>query len=285
MRKYIIILVIVLSARNSFGQLTHHDAKLAGYNIAFGSVVGGIGSMINKHEDQNAWQAFLDGAWKGATGGALTYAGKKMTVLIGEQENLAYAWPAKLVHTTGASMMENAATNKKLLENWAMEISFVRFDVNSNGVQTRLQPFALYGFIKCATVAKLDVRGSISTGNALFYSYDSIANHPVTNGVNIQNSVIYKLSSPENDKRVLNRGALPYSTIGHEIVHSFQKREYLSINSIALSVVDHRAFDFVYPDVRFYSFIKGATDRSSHQSYYKNLFEFEAEYLSEGPFE
>ncbi len=112
----------------AMGQQHHQQTKLFIYNLSFGAAIGSVGAVINKPYEQNWKSAFLRGFWQGSIGGTLNFIGKKTIYLVNEHESLAYAWPAKIIHDAGTSIIENAAKNKPFLQNWNMNIGPARFD-------------------------------------------------------------------------------------------------------------------------------------------------------------
>jgi hypothetical protein len=68
-----------------------------------------VGAVINKQKTQNWKHAFLKGAWQGGIGGVLIFSSKEALHLINSKQNYTYAWPAKILHSAGTSITENAA--------------------------------------------------------------------------------------------------------------------------------------------------------------------------------
>ena len=76
-------------------------------------VTSGIGAIINKPKNTNWKHAFVHGAWQGSVGGLLNYTAKKSLYFINKKQNDAYAFPAKILHAAGSSIIENAALYNK----------------------------------------------------------------------------------------------------------------------------------------------------------------------------
>ncbi|MGB5942250.1 MAG: hypothetical protein WBG71_05165 [Leeuwenhoekiella sp.] len=107
------LLLVLLTIKFSVeGQ--SNDFEAATYSVAFGGIFSGIGAIINKSPEKKTGKVFLNGLLKGAAGGYVIFESKRLLREVARQENLAYAWLAKLVNAAGISMIENAAMNRPL---------------------------------------------------------------------------------------------------------------------------------------------------------------------------
>jgi hypothetical protein len=271
-----ILFAIIFSLAYTKSNSQQH-AKIAAYNVAFGALTGGVGSAINKKSNESLGHAFLNGLWKGAIGGGLTYSGKRAKFLITKNNSIHYGWGAKLIHTTGASILENASANRPIFSNWAIEYAFIRLDIGKKTL-LRVQPFALTSFTRYALNYKINVSKTLQTGTTYFETSEISSTSVAAVGANSINSVVI------ND---INK-----QTFAHEMVHTLQNREYLAINFYGKKIdglVKHKSkiytsiSKYVFLDYRFQSLIREFAKveiNNNASNYYSNFIEFEAESLS-----
>ncbi|MGB0199170.1 MAG: hypothetical protein ACPF80_03950, partial [Flavobacteriaceae bacterium] len=105
-----------------------NDFQAGLYNIALGGVLGGVGAIINKTPQQTTGQALWKGAKEGALGGYLMFEGKRMVRRFSRSGDYAYLWPAKILHSAGTAMVENAAANQAFGSQWHLNIGFNRLE-------------------------------------------------------------------------------------------------------------------------------------------------------------
>ncbi|MEZ4795695.1 MAG: hypothetical protein R2785_00880 [Flavobacteriaceae bacterium] len=220
---FIGILILIshhLNAQNK------NDFEVGLYNIGFGGLVGGIGSIINKKPNEKTGKVFLKGFYQGALGGYLIFESKRLVGKFAETEDYTYVWPSKILNSAGASMIENAAANRDFWERWHLNIAFNRFEYNfeRNKLSYRIMPFALgntiYGFIR----GNLDTSMSLKTGTFVF-STDEINSSNNSEYFNagaysISNSIVYLKSIID-----LNR------VISHELIHIYQYESFSGFNA------------------------------------------------------
>jgi hypothetical protein len=272
--RYLIILLLIPSIGLSQSFETRRNQFFIG-NVITAGVIGGVGSAIHKKEGQSRGKAFLSGFWKGCIGGSLTLTGKYLTYEITRHENYAYGWPAKIVHATGASIIENAAQNKPLWDNWAVDFGPVRFDINQKGkALVRLQPFKLVGIgYNILQGNSLLIKNSILTGSMTFSMKDTLSvgniytdNYSLTvinrhEGYNLFNTMTINYTSN-----------MRYKITAHEMIHIFQEREFLSINNIYFN----NKYKWIYFDFPVSNVIYSIA-KIGNIDYYNNIFELESE--------
>ena len=209
---------------NAFAQ--HQEQEVFIYNVAFGGITSGIGAIINRPREVNWKKAFLKGFWQGDIGGLLNYTGKKTLYLVNKNREDIYAWPAKLLHATGSSIMENAATCAPFLQNWNIDYGLLRFDF-SFGTQrkfkVRLLPEAVVATILAAKYGRFDLATSLRTGEIIFKADKllNLPNTPVSSGVTFGRATVY-VDSPQS---YYTKGRI----LAHEIVHRYQYNDILGI--------------------------------------------------------
>ncbi len=154
----------------------HQERTLLLYNVGLGGFSSGIGAVINKPKNENWKKTFIRGFWRGSTGGLLNYSGKKMLYLVNKKSEYGYAWPAKILHFAGLSIMENASLNEPFLQNWYIDYGIVRFDFSINRKKKFRARFLLESIpsiIFASQTGKFDVGKTLATGNLIFVNNES----------------------------------------------------------------------------------------------------------------
>src|SRR6478672_7339916 len=255
------------------------DRQLLAYNVGLGCLASGIGAVINKPKNGDWKKYFVRGVWQGGIGGALSYSGKKTLHLINKLHEPGYAWPAKIFHAAGTSIIENAALNEPFLQNWNIDIGLVRLDFspkNRKPFKARLLTVSLYAFAVGSTKGKMDWPMTFRTGTISFYSPDYIPNNgfPAA-GLSYGRGLIY------TDRPGENR----YAILAHENVHIMQYRDFMLFNNFAKplekklkpGIVKTIFSKYVYLDIPYFQAVYGLEGRSTPLNRYGNFFEFEAE--------
>lgn len=223
-RKLFLISFYFIFFQNSKSQNNDFEAGL--FNVGIGSIVGGLGAVINKQPQEKFGKTLLKGMGQGALGGYLVFESKRLVREFATSGNYGYVWPSKLVNSAGTSIIENAAANRDFWERWHLNIGFNRIELNTKEnlkISYRLMPFALYGSIYNSTVGKFDFVKSIKLGTPVFTS-DNILNIGVdVRGVTNSNSIILK-----------NNINNPYEVEGHELIHVYQYETFSGFNSFFL---------------------------------------------------
>ncbi|MDN3658163.1 hypothetical protein QWZ08_21100 [Ferruginibacter paludis] len=264
----------------------HQERTVLVYNVAFGGFSAGIGSLINKPKEVNWKKAFVRGFWQGSIGGLINYSGKKVVYLVNKNQQDVYAWPAKLLHAAGYSIIENAAAYAPFLQNWTIDAGLLRFDFSSatKKIKARLLPEALVATIIAANYGKFDAGTSLRTGEIIFKN-NNLLNLPTlsegTSGVTFGRAIVYAYG-PQS-------GYTKDRILSHELVHRFQYNEYQvfntwlqpfykKTNSTTLKKIFSR---YVYADIPFLFLPYYTLYRVRlGQHYYRNFYEFEAERFS-----
>jgi hypothetical protein len=282
-----ITIALLFLCLNTFGQ--HQERTVFVYNIAFGGFTAGIGSVINKPKTVNWKQAFAKGFWQGSIGGFVNYSGKKMSYLINKKHEVLYAWPAKLLHAAGYSIIQNASACEPFLENWTMDLGLIKFDysLRLKKLKARLLPTALVATIIATKYGKFDFSTSIKTGEIIFKSYDLLTLPTLSidvSGVTFGRAIVYSYSpnSSYTKQRILS----------HELIHRFQYDEYQVFNSwlkpgykkIETKSIGKIFSKYVYADIPYFfpPYYLYGVHIGNH--YYKNFYEFEAERFSTNDF-
>lgn len=148
--------------------------KMAIFNVGVNGLFGGIGSLINKKDGGKNFRTFINGFYKGAIGGSVSHVGLSMSHLIQTQENIVYAWPARLVNAMGSSIIQNAAENNKMFERLHFNLYVARLEYfpYQKKFKTRLFTSSLYGIISVGSGNRFDLGKSLKSGILYFESSD-----------------------------------------------------------------------------------------------------------------
>jgi len=246
------------------------------YNVGYGGIVGAIGAVMNRNE--SSWyRAFVKGLIQGSFGGLICYEGKRMAYEINKNRELLYGWPSKIVHATGASIIENAAANNYLWESWSVHFGFVRFETKPATFPLRVKflPFAFGGFLMATACGRLKVDKTFQLGQPYFRK--STFELPEAGGYSFGNQIIV-------NEDVTN----VYEYIAHEYIHNYQYREGISLNKMFTHIhqefsnyeIYNRLSEHIYIDTAFMAMAYHMEDQHSYAWKYKNYFELEAKYCS-----
>ncbi|KQC33872.1 hypothetical protein AAU57_11435 [Nonlabens sp. YIK11] len=231
------------------------DLEILGYNLLLGTLTGGFGSAINKSPEQKWNEAFSDGAWKGAVGGTLLYSSKKLIAEVNSKEEWHLAWSSKIIHDSGASIIENAAANRPMFDQVNFNLGFVRNEFRfKNGVTWRplIKPLSMTLTIYSAIGNDFDTGLSLAYGTPIFIRDDERL--PNAFGITHGNAIVLRESFKNN-----------FSLINHEMVHVFQLDEYAGLNNLILPQrnrwIKNEAYDKItdlfyveYHSLFYYSF-------------------------------
>ena len=257
-------------------------ADFAVYNTGVGALAGGVGAWVNKEKEQKWHRVFFKGMAQGLLGGYLMHQGKNLTYQIYAREQYAYAWPAHLVHAAGASILQNAASNRNFWEHWHINLWLLRldYDLPDRRFQARVFPSGIYGVLDLRKEGRFNLTKSLKTGfiflDAEGIDYKGFASATtMTVGVN---SAVYP-------------GYL-YRVGAHEVMHLLQYEGFVYINPL-FNKVDakwkensdwYKAISrFIYFDfnglyyLAVYDWIGGGKYRPC---YFDNFFEKEAEHYA-----
>ncbi len=258
----------------------NNNRQAAFYNIATGALIGGLGALINKKQDQNLGHVLLKGIGQGALGGYIVFESKRMVRKFADTGNYAYVWPSKIINSAGNSVILNAASNVNLWERYYMNIGFVHFQYDikaEKNLKIRLLPYSLvsaaYGF----TQGRFDARRTLYTGQFFFVSNDISDEF---RGVTFANHIMLSKTLYEFRK----------NTIAHEIIHSYQYEGLMGSNAFFINISkplnETKFFGKKYGDI-FYTDWNGLISGAIHGAhllfnvpYADRFYEKEAAYYS-----
>ena len=216
----LILTLTILTTQLKSQSYQKQQAELFATNIIFSGFSSGIGACFNKKSNQTFINAFANGFWKGSIGGAVSYIGKRINYQIVKQNNLVYAWPAKVVNSLGCSMAENGAFNRGLLEQVHLYLGFTRLDYNFkyNAFQVRFNPTTIISYYQLVKGdgGKLDINNSLKMGTVLI-RHENCAKEYY--GLTSSNVIWY---TDDDHVKI---------TLAHENIHVFQNEQDDIFNS------------------------------------------------------
>lgn len=199
--------------------------QLAGYNVGFNALVGGIGAAINKKPEQTRGNAFLLGLGKGALGGLLIHGAKTAVYPIYRYQQLGWAWPARLGNSLGSSMVQNAAANRGLLDRLHLNLWLLRADYSLKEKQflLRLAPGEVAGALYLSQYGSLSLSKSLQTG-LVFFEIDADA-QPNTTTYGRSLATTIAVGIPYYFEKHFY-----YEVVAHEVMHNLQYESAVWLN-------------------------------------------------------
>jgi hypothetical protein len=217
---FLLLLPYTVKAQNN-------DFEAGLFNVGIGSIIGGLGAVINKEPQEKFGKVFIKGLGQGALGGYLVFESKRLVREFAKSGNYGYVWPSKIFNSAGTSIIENAAANRNFWTRWHLNIGFNRFEVSTeNNVKFkyRIMPFALAGTISSLTRGKLNTELSLKTGTPII-STNFIPN----NGEN--NFITYGTVPLSTNSILILNNDNGLEALPHEIIHTYQYESFSGINS------------------------------------------------------
>ncbi len=294
----------------SAAQKNRQEIGLALYNLGFGGITAGFGALINKKKGANNFKTFMRGFKYGCIGGAIDYGSKRIDFFIyhpevlatyeGGQRYLIWGWPTKIVHGIGSSIIYNAAQNRDdVFKNYNMQIGFINLNVNFEEklkIKPQLMPIAFGEFVyySCNKYFQFKPKESLLSGNAIFMYKNDIPN------------ITYRYYSGKTFESVIAlndylNNPIPFSNIyrlvlAHENIHALQFKEYQVFNNYFIrgynKILNNKTKlknilnKYFYCDIPFQNIFyilntpKLVSPTQTHNNYYKNLFELEAQHFA-----
>lgn len=213
----------LLSGQKSFSQKSEFEYGLL--NVGLGSVVGGIGAVINKKNPEEKFGVvLLRGMAQGALGGYLVFESKRLLKFIPKHKNYHSVYPSKILNAAGNSIIENAARDDNFWSRWHINFGFSRLELiteNQWKITHRIMIFDFGYAMKYFVQREFDFRKSIQLGTLVFNTEFVDANGMV-------NGNLISLG-PDAD----------FTTYRHELIHTYQYEQFSGINNYLDPVSDH----------------------------------------------
>lgn len=220
MKRIFILTICFFSIFNTKAQ--KNDFQSASYNIGIGAIFSGIGALINKKPNEQIKTVLLKGMSKVAIGGYIVFESKRMIRNINTKKNWTYSWGGKILNSVGTSFIENAASNRKLWEQFNMNFGFIRVELNTANrfkIRPKIMPVALYGTIRVAVLGEFNIQRSLQTGELVFL-----------NKKDMKNRGVVFVNSPLIGEFSLN----DYKVVSHEFIHVYQYNDFNPLNTYFL---------------------------------------------------
>ncbi|MDT0645639.1 hypothetical protein RM545_02960 [Zunongwangia sp. F260] len=220
-RYFFVVLFLLKMLQPTPCKAQENDFQAGLYNVGIGSILGGLGAVINKKPEDKFGKTFLKGLGQGALGGYLIFEGKRLVREFAETGSFGYVWPSKIVNSAGSSIIENAAANRDFWERWHLNFGFNRFEIDTKNnfkFSYRIMPFSLFAAATAALDSRLDVKYSLRTGTFVFRSSEIDRDRNIYGQARLNTIILL------SDYRGL--AALP-----HEVVHTYQYEELSGFNS------------------------------------------------------
>lgn len=195
------------------------DLESGIFNVGVGSVLGGIGAIINKEPGEKFGKTLLKGMGQGALGGYLVFESERLIRQFSRSGDYNYVWPSKIVNSAGTSIIENAAANRDFWARWHMNIGFNRIEVNTKEnfkLSYRILPFSLVETVFAATSSEFDLKTSVKVGTFVFRQEQILGG--------------YVGYAPANVV-VLLKGFRGDTALPHELIHTYQYERTSGFNN------------------------------------------------------
>lgn len=284
MKTVVIIMLFLTFIKTSHAQ-TNTDIAL--YNIGLGGIGAGIGAVINKSTEEKIGRVFLKGLWQGSIGGGLVFTSKTMIRELAVEGKLEYAWPAKLTHAAGTSIIENAAHGRPMLSQWHLHIGFNRLEIETRDkikVHYKILPISLFLTGYSAIDRRPEWLLMLETGEIIFSANKKDLGS--SRGTVLGNIMILRKSSLERQRESNN-----YPVLGHELIHIYQYYDYNFVNTYTSKPLNNWArkstafkklnslfyWDFQAPVLRGLYLLEEININNK----FDNFFEYEAEFFSD----
>lgn len=281
-KQAIIILCLALIPICSKAQRNGQEMEDFSYNVGFGIISTSISALVNKPKGMKAWPCIRRAMWQGAMGGALQFAGKKMTYQITRTGYYTWGWASKMVNSAGTSICTNAAMNRPFGSYWALDYAALHLNIFVDDGHVSFLPqfniLFLYDLYCGLYEGHVDWKASLKTGTFAFKSNSERlggdGDQRYIMGESWTRSIIFlgeQYRTPE--------------TVSHEIVHTYQVDQFRIFNTCFNPLINQirnntmkGIFKYVYVEIPYSYPAYGMFYHNDH--YYRNPFEFEAELLS-----
>ena len=281
--KILIILTFLFSADKTFSQAKNtSDGKELIYNLSIGSVIGAVGAVINKKQEEKFCKTAFKGFCQGGLGGYVTFESKRLIKLAEQNKDWKILWCAKIINAGGISIKENASANKDFWEKWHINFGFNRIEFVTRdkfSVHYKVMPVALVYTIGIASQTKFEPGSSLKSGELIFSSYTDRFTETNASGVTFPGAVVLHAPFKNN-----------FSILSHEIIHLYQANDFSQFDPFAEKPINYvnsksetlkKINKYIYYDFRYLpQLISYGIEQKKAVYYYDNRFEREAAFFS-----
>jgi hypothetical protein len=278
-----IALVILLFMNNSraCSQSYHQQARqIIGYNILLNGFVGGIGGVINKSHHEKTLTVFGKNFLKGALGGLITYAAKYQVYQLRDPGKYWVAPLDRAFYYIGNSMVYNASLNRSIFYSYRCQFYLFNFELQFKNKFRVIPKISLLSLASLGTFFILqdhfDFKNSLKYG--VFYFNENKKYVNSREGLGLNNAIEIAAHPPDTTQ------AFRYEVIAHEMIHTYQFPDYISIRNFF-----HQNFQgtkstefykkwrkYVYVDGPFFPILYVIYPKPNYQIFY----EYEANHFS-----
>ncbi|SDR66034.1 hypothetical protein [Christiangramia echinicola] len=211
----LLVLVILLNIPNTL-KAQNSDLEYGLINIAVGSVIGGVGAIINKkNKKETNGRVIIKGLAQGALGGYLVFESKRLLNSVSENSNYNLIYPSKILNSAGNSIIENAARDANFWTRWHINFGFSRIEFSTDEkfkVKHRIMIFDFAYATKYFIEKDFNFKKSIQLGTLVF------------NGE-------MKINGRTNANLITLSSSSDITTEVHEIIHTYQYEQLSGFNT------------------------------------------------------
>jgi hypothetical protein len=187
------------------------DRSLLAANLALGGLTAGVSRLL---VGDSFWSAFA----KGAGGGALAFAGKKII----SHEGTANAWAGRQIAAIGASQVRNVSAGRGMLSELTLPLGPSRINVSIGNAVKVTPKIDLAAVIVAAVTASrsdtwLDMRQSLATGAIVFTQPLATIDNPGS-----QTAGVLRIDDIPPHRVRSDRVFVRPAVTAHELVHASQ---------------------------------------------------------------
>jgi hypothetical protein len=231
-RVFFVFVILFPGINKITAQSFHQQSRqIFAYNILLNGLVGGIGGVINKSKGEKVLGAFGRNFLKGSLGGLITYTAKYEVYQLRNPEKYWVAPLDRAFYYIGNSFVYNASLNRGLFSAYRCQFYLFNIDIHFKG---KCRVFPRISVLSAASAATLflvgdhlNLKNSFKYG--LFYFNENKKNNSTRYGLGLNNAI--EITQYPTDEHGKMRIEWRYETIAHEMVHTFQFPDYISISN------------------------------------------------------
>jgi hypothetical protein len=227
-KKSLIILTLFLSIYGVKAQSYQQQRRqIFGYNIILNGLVAGVGGVINKSHEEKILNAFGRNFLKGAIGGIITYTAKFEVYQLRNPENYWIAPLDRAFYYIGNSIVYNASLNKSIFDSYRCQFYLFNIEIHLKRKFKVTPRISLLSLASLGTFFilqdHLNFKNSIKYG--LFYFNENKKYIYSREGLGLNNAIEIAAHPPDT---IID---FKYEVIAHEMIHTFQFPDYISISN------------------------------------------------------
>ena len=290
MRKPVLFLLAILISIQGYTQAlgSSYAQQTKGvqlYNIGTTALLTGISAVVTKKKQQRWLPAFAKGLAYGVAAGYLKCQGKNLLQYVNYKQSLGYNWLSQMVFAAGESISENASANIDPWKRWYIPVYFFRAKIDFRPNKRRFGllldpvqvPSICYEFL---AGHQLDAGLTLRSGVFMFNSAKRLR----ANGFDVAGYASPSTVTYNSGDYSLSQKSYKYQVFAHEMVHNRQAYDFTGVRGFynKLSDWEDKHFFNIYlnPSPLISNGLYAIEGRHPVDQYYRNYFEFEAEYFA-----